>query len=40
MNFVLGGLVLGVGLLVIGEIVLFAILFSKRKQWMQQLTFN
>ncbi|WP_234978484.1 hypothetical protein [Bacillus tuaregi] len=30
-----GGLALGVGLLIVGEIVLFAILFSKRKRWIQ-----
>jgi hypothetical protein len=30
-----GGLVLGLGLLVGGEVVLFSILFSKRKKWIQ-----
>ncbi|WP_273130915.1 hypothetical protein ACNRWW_06485 [Metabacillus sp. HB246100] len=30
-----GGLVLGLGLLVVGEVVLLSILFSKRKKWIQ-----
>ncbi|MEH7225012.1 hypothetical protein V7112_14480 [Bacillus sp. JJ1566] len=30
-----GGLALGVGLLALSEIVLFSILFSKRKRWIQ-----
>lgn len=30
-----GGLVLGVGLLVVGQAVLFTALFIKRKQWIQ-----
>ncbi len=30
-----GGLVLGIGLLVLGEVVLIATLFVKRKKWLQ-----
>ncbi|GEN35876.1 hypothetical protein [Aneurinibacillus danicus] len=30
-----GGLVLGLGLLVVGEVVLLTVLFLKRKKWMQ-----
>jgi hypothetical protein len=37
-----GGLVLGIGLLVLGEAILIATLFLKRKKWMQiyNETFN
>ncbi|MEI5907964.1 hypothetical protein WAK64_12950 [Bacillus spongiae] len=31
-----GGLVIGVGLLVVGEAILISILFLKRKKWLQQ----